>query len=181
MTFCICNIKLRMFVLALVLISVSEWIALLQPFGQWLGSCKSSKVNCVICRHACWMWRDSVVRAQMAKRRTKRPESWQGTRWISLPLVILFSKFWFSSLEPWEEEARRKWSWNCLDLQQPGFLSCPLHTWVTGLNYWSCIHSELHCYLCSAMLCCNQSMMFNLQTLAVLCQWKQQFNKQGRK
>lgn len=66
-------------------------------------------------RHACWMWRDSVVRAQTAKRRTKRPESWQGTRWISLLLVILFSKSWFSSLEPWEDRG----SSSCL--QQPDF------------------------------------------------------------
>lgn len=98
MTSYICKTKLRVFVQTLV--QASEWTAPFQPSGQWLGSCRSSKVSCVMCRHACWMWLDSVVRAQMAKRRTKRSESWQGTRWISLLLVIRFSKFWFSSLEP---------------------------------------------------------------------------------
>lgn len=74
-----------------------------QHLNQWFGSCKSSNANLVMCCHACWMWHDSVVRAQMASLRTKRLLSWQGTRWISRHLSILSSSFWFSSLEPWEE------------------------------------------------------------------------------
>lgn len=131
MTFYICNTKVRIFAITLVLIAASEWTAAFQAFGQGLGSCKSSKVSCVMCRHACWMWRDSTVRAQTAKRRTKRSESWQGTRWISRLSLILFSKFLFNSLEPWEEVTRKKYSSSCLESQQPGFLSCLLDTWVT--------------------------------------------------
>ena len=44
----------------------------------------------------------------MAKRSTKWPLSWQGTRWIALFLLIFSSNFWFNSLDSWKEEAGGK-------------------------------------------------------------------------
>lgn len=58
--------------------------------------------------HACWICCESVVRPQMARRRTKRPSSLQGTRWIALLLLILSNNFSFSSLEPCKEVAEEK-------------------------------------------------------------------------
>lgn len=99
---------------------------LYQPLTQWFGSCKSSNANLVMCCHACWMWRDSVARAQMASLRTKRLLSWQGTRWISRHLSILSSSFWFSSLEPWEE-----WFTQSFRLTKANLESCNLTTMIT--------------------------------------------------
>lgn len=82
----------------------SDGTALVLQRAQFICSCRSSKVSCVMCCHAFWTWRDSVVLAQMQKRKTNWPESWQGTRWISLLLVILLSKVWFSSLEPYKRQ-----------------------------------------------------------------------------
>lgn len=92
--------NLALALIAMISASVSRSY---QHLNQWFGSCKSLNANFVMCCHACWMWRDSVARAQMASLSTKRLLSWQGTRWISRHLSILSSSFWFSSLEPWEE------------------------------------------------------------------------------
>lgn len=67
------------------------------PLNSWLA-------NFAMWCHARWMWCGSVVRAQIAKRRTKRLSRQQGTRWISRLFTMFSCSFWLSSFVPWKLE-----------------------------------------------------------------------------
>lgn len=72
--------------------------------GLHSGRLNSWLANFAMWCHARWMWCGSVVRAQIAKRRTKRVSRRQGTRWISRLFTMFSCSFWVSSFVPWKLE-----------------------------------------------------------------------------